>query len=224
MFNQNRQFNIFYFAAIFYFLFFIFDFVFAQDLEIPNIITRAQWGADESIRSWEAEYPKMADGSFDFQVKKIVIHHTASLQLPEDSDGTGQYKGKVRDIYRFHVFNAKWEEYPGLPQRGWGDIGYHYLIDPNGNIYQGRYGKNGVIGAHVYGFNERTIGIAILGTYGAKINGKYKTMEISPRVKESLAKLVGWLAATNNINLNEKTEICGKNPKGEIFAKQLTAL
>jgi len=195
------------------------NFAFGQDLEIPTIITRTQWGADESIRSWEAAYPILPDGSADFQVKKIVIHHTASLQLPEDSDGTGQYKGKVRDIYRFHVFNATWEEYPGLPQRGWGDIGYHYLIDPNGNIYQGRYGGNGVMGAHVYGFNEGTVGIAILGTYGAKINGKYETREISPRTKESLEKLVGWLAAVNDINLNEKTEICGKNPKGENICK-----
>jgi len=208
----------------FYFFLFGADFALAQDLQLPTIITRTQWGADESIRSWEADYPKTLDSSFNFQAKKIVIHHTASLQLPEDSDGTGQYKGKVRDIYRFHVFNATWEEYPGSPQRGWGDLGYHYLIDPNGNIYQGRYGLNGVIGAHVYGFNEGTIGIAVLGTYGATINGKYETREITSRARDSLEKLVGWLAAVNDINLNEKTEICGKNPKGESVCKTTPGL
>ena len=195
------------------------NFVFAQDLEVPNIITRTQWGADEQIKSWEPEYPTLPDGASDFQAKKIVIHHTVSLQLPEDSDGTGQYKGKIRDIYRFHVFNATWEEYPGIKQRGWGDMGYHYLIDPNGNIYQGRQGGNGVIGAHVYGFNEGTIGIAVLGTYGAKLNGKYETMEISPRIRDSLGKLVGWLAAVNDISFAEKTEICGKNINKETICE-----
>lgn len=200
------------------------NFAFAEDFSAPTIITRAQWGADESIRSWEADYPKFSDGTIDYQAKKIVIHHTASLQLPQDSDGTGQYKSKVRDIYRFHVFNANWEEYPGMSQRGFGDLGYNYLVDPNGNIYQGRYGGNGGIGAHVYGFNKGTIGIALLGTYGAKINGNFVSQEITPKAMVSLEKLVGWLAATNNINLSQKTEICGLNTKGENICKSVFGL
>jgi len=205
-------------------LFLCSNYAFAEDVSVPTIITRAQWGADESIRSWEADYPKSADGLADYQVEKIVIHHTASVQLPQDSDGTGQYKSKIRDIYKFHVFNAGWEEYPGSSQRGFGDIGYHYLVDPNGNIYQGRYGANGVIGAHVYGFNKGTIGIALLGTYGAKINGTFVSQEITPKAKESLEKLIGWLAAVNKIDLNQKTEICGTNQNGASVCKNVFGL
>jgi len=202
-------------------LFFNINYAFADDASIPTIITRTQWGADESIKSWEADYPKSSDNQTDYQVKKIVVHHTASVQLPQDTDGTGQYKSKIRDIYKFHVFNAGWEEYPGSSQRGFGDIGYHYIVDPNGNIYQGRSGGNGVVGAHVYGFNKETIGIALLGTYGAKINGVFISQEITPKAKESLEKLVGWLAALNKIELSQKTEICGVNQSGASVCKNV---
>lgn len=196
----------------------------AEEVLPPTIITRAQWGADESIKSWDPDYPKSFDGTIDYKAEKIVIHHTASIQLPQDSDGTGQYKSKVRDIYKFHVFNAGWEEYPGSTQRGFGDIGYHYIIDPNGNIYQGRSGVNGVIGAHVYGFNKGTIGIALLGTYGATVSGNYVSQEITSKAMASLEKLVGWLAATNDINLEQKTEICGVNQKGDSVCKSVFGL
>ena len=60
----------------------------------------------------------------------------------------------VRAIYYYHAVTL-----------GWGDLGYHYLIDNQGNLYQGRYGTevNGLVvkGAHALGYNKNTMGVSI---------------------------------------------------------------
>ncbi|MFA5051945.1 MAG: N-acetylmuramoyl-L-alanine amidase [Patescibacteria group bacterium] len=132
------------------------------------IVTRAQWQADESWRltpsgteSWPAEY---------VWPKKFVIHHTAG------SDGGADPAATIRGIYYWHAVVL-----------GWGDIGYNYLIDQNGTVYEGRAGGDGVVGAHVYrdatcakqrfggaqyeaNFNRGTVGIALLGDYDTTTN------------------------------------------------------
>jgi hypothetical protein len=60
----------------------------------------------------------------------------------------------VRAIWRYHTVN-----------NGWGDIGYNYLIDPTGVIYEGRAGGDGAIGAHFSCVNSNTMGISLIGTY-----------------------------------------------------------
>lgn len=173
----------------------------------PQIITRAEWEADEALKTWEPEYSQDTNNQAILKAKVIVVHHTASVDLTPDSDGTGQYKAKVRAIYKWHVTNATWEDEVGVTQRGFGDIGYHYLIDPNGNIYQGRAGANGVIGAHVYGGNRETIGIGVIGTYGAEINGQYIAHPLNSKLTSSLQNLIAWLAAANDIDLTQKVKI-----------------
>ena len=117
-----------------------------------NIISREEWGADESWRftSDDQEWwpPQYQTPSF------FVIHHTAGSTGEENPAAT------IRGVYYWHaqVLN-------------WGDIGYNYLIDTQGNIYEGRYGGDGVIGAHTYNsytntnYNEGSIGISLLGNY-----------------------------------------------------------
>jgi hypothetical protein len=91
------------------------------------------------------------------KIEKIVLHHTDSKD--RDLNGDDVYDADdsaalVRAIYYRHaIFN------------GWGDVGYNYLIDPFGNIYEGRTGGERVIGAHVYCANTGTIGIAFLGDF-----------------------------------------------------------
>ncbi|MFH1030203.1 MAG: N-acetylmuramoyl-L-alanine amidase [bacterium] len=139
---------------------FIFTLVFVKSVsaEMPKlkIIPRAGWGADEVLRFknnepvWTEEY---AD------IKKIIIHHTAG------STGADNPMNTINAVYKWHARNMKW-----------GDVGYNYLIDPSGAIYEGRYGGDGVIGAHAYddsreiGWNSGTIGISILGTYGGWVS------------------------------------------------------
>lgn len=126
------------------------------DVPKLKIISRVEWGADEIKRFKEDKliWPEEYAG-----VKKIIIHHTAG------SDGGNDPKATVRAIYDWHSKG-----------RGWGDVGYNYLIDPQGNIYEGRNGGEGVMGGHAYddakkvGWNRGTIGISILGTYGGWVS------------------------------------------------------
>jgi len=149
-----------------------------------SIISRTSWQADETWRLnasgaevWLAEYK---------YPEKFVIHHTAG------SDGGSDPAATVRGVYYWHAVVL-----------GWGDIGYNYLIDQQGSIYEGRYGGDGVIGAHVYrsktcavqrfggaqyeaNFNPGTIGIGILGDY--------TTLTLNEAVKNSLTGLIAQKA------------------------------
>lgn len=117
----------------------------ASYTEIPEskFVTRAEWGADEGATTWSPRY-KAPD--------KIIVHHTVT------DSSTGDYANAVRQIFLLHTFT-----------RGWGDIGYNYLIDPNGQIYEGRVGGEGVVGAHAGGSNIGSIGIAFIGDFTSKL-------------------------------------------------------
>lgn len=86
---------------------------------------------------------------FYFDVEKIVVHHTYPNQN-NYSDPAEQ----VRGIYNYHAFS-----------NNWGDIGYNYLIDWKGNIYEGKLGGDGAKGYHASNGNYNSIGIAIIGSY-----------------------------------------------------------
>ncbi|MCL5883498.1 MAG: N-acetylmuramoyl-L-alanine amidase [Actinobacteria bacterium] len=134
----------------------------------PAIISRAQWGANEAYMTWPPEYS---------QPKKIVIHHTVTMNGDPDPAAT------IRTIYYYHAVSL-----------GWGDIGYNFLIDQQGRIYQGRSGGNGVIGAHALGWNEGTIGISVLGNYSQT--------DINGAIYNAMVSLIIWKANLNNIDPN----------------------
>ncbi|HEU5033700.1 MAG TPA: N-acetylmuramoyl-L-alanine amidase [Mycobacteriales bacterium] len=114
----------------------------------PQIYTRADWGADESLRTRAC--PSGPDYSPTIQMG--FIHHT--------DGGNGYSRSQVpsiiRSIYAYHV-----------QSNGWCDIGYNYLVDRFGRIWEGRYGgiTKAVIGAHTGGFNTDTFGVALIGTF-----------------------------------------------------------
>ncbi len=95
--------------------------------ETVDVIEREQWGADETLMTWdEFEYAP---------VEQIIVHHTAgSNNTPSDSAAV------VRGIYYFHAV-----------EKDWGDIGYNYIIDHKGDVYEGRKGGLGVVAAHSSG-------------------------------------------------------------------------
>ena len=135
----------------------------AEAVTQPGVISRAAWGADESLRF-------KADGSEDwvqtwYGTRKLIVHHTDTANNDPDPAAT------IRAIYRYHAVD-----------QGWGDIGYNFLIDAQGRVYKGRYsgplgtqdadsssGENasgfGVTGAHTSGWNSGTMGIALLGSF-----------------------------------------------------------
>ena len=69
---------------------------------------------------------------------------------------------------------------------GWNDIGYNYLVDRFGTVYEGRYGgiDKAVVGAHARGFNTGSAGIALLGTYSGQAPTK--------AAQGALTSLIAW--------------------------------
>ncbi|MGI5197555.1 peptidoglycan recognition protein family protein [Streptomyces sp. CA-288835] len=145
----------------------------------PRIVTRRGWGADESLRERHFSYTK--------SVRAAFVHHSAS----GNNYRCSQASSVIRSIYRYHVKSS-----------GWRDIGYNFLVDKCGNIYEGRAGgvTKPVKGAHTLGFNSNSMGIAVLGSY----NG---TNPPSAAV-QGVARLTAW-----------KLGLYGANPAGKTYLK-----
>jgi hypothetical protein len=149
----------------------------AQGVPKPPVITRAGWGADESLRDWDPEYQ---------QVEKIVLHHTVTANdYAED-----QAAEWVRSIYYYHAVAL-----------GWGDVGYNYLVDRYGNIYEGRYGGPDVVGGHVYHYNYGSLGVALMGTHGNMSTAKAPTQA----VLDAVARLSAWESSRSYIHPLERS-------------------
>jgi hypothetical protein len=103
----------------------------------PAIVSRAAWGARESLRRAGPEYSAA--------VKAAFIHHTVQSNRYAPSESAAL----VRADYLYHVRS-----------RGWNDIGYNFLVDRHGRVFEGRYGgvTRAVPGAHSGGFNTNTTG------------------------------------------------------------------
>ncbi|MFC1810638.1 N-acetylmuramoyl-L-alanine amidase [Patescibacteria group bacterium] len=140
---------------------------YAQELKLNKIISTTR---DGNELTWPLQYPET--------MQKIIIHHTGTTR---DLDNPAK---AIRDIYYYHTIG-----------KGWGDIGYNYIIDQNGNVYEGRHGGEGVVGAHAGPGNKGSIGIAILGNYDDK--------KMNPNVQKAL-----------EILLSEKTKLHGVDPMG----------
>ncbi|MFJ5733631.1 N-acetylmuramoyl-L-alanine amidase [Streptomyces paradoxus] len=145
----------------------------------PGIVTRRGWGANEGLRESGFRYTK--------KVKAAFVHHTAS----GNNYRCSQVPSLIRSIYRYHVKSM-----------GWRDIGYNFLIDKCGKIYEGRAGgvAKPVLGAHTLGFNSNSMGIAVLGSYGAT--------KPSKSAVEAVARLTAW-----------KLGLYRMNPKGKTYLK-----
>ncbi|WP_406027449.1 N-acetylmuramoyl-L-alanine amidase [Nocardioides sp. NBC_00850] len=110
----------------------------------PSIYSRRQWGADESVR--EAGPPDY------HEVRGGFVHHTVNT----NSYTRDQVPGIIRSIYAYHV-----------QSRGWRDIGYNFLVDKFGRIWEGRYGgvDRPVVGAHTSGHNSYGFGASAIGNF-----------------------------------------------------------
>ncbi|WP_344607364.1 peptidoglycan recognition protein [Streptomyces glaucus] len=145
----------------------------------PRIVTRRGWGADETLREKGFRYTKKVAAAF--------VHHTAS----GNNYRCEQAPSIIRSIYRYHVRSM-----------GWRDIGYNFLVDKCGKIYEGRAGgvAQPVMGAHTLGFNGDSTGIAVLGSFGSA--------EPPSAAVRSVARLTAW-----------KLGFHGMNPRGMTYLK-----
>ncbi len=150
-----------------------------------NIIPRSGYGAppeNNFAPGWIPPY---------YAVNRIVVHHTATSVDMANPANT------VRAIWQNHSYT-----------RDWGDIGYNYLIDPFGNIYDGRSGMTGIRGNHAPP-NEGSIGISLLGDYSAQVP--------TQAALDSLAKLVAYLSELNDIPITWRTNYDGISPTDGIY-------
>lgn len=128
----------------------------------PKINARAAWGANESLR----EKPV-----YTGHVRAAFVHHTSGTNAYDRAD----VPQIIRSIYMFHT-----------QVRGWSDIGYNFLIDYWGRVWEGRAGGVGlpVQGAHTGGFNVDSFGIAAMGDFGKR--------RPSAAMLESIARTIAW--------------------------------
>ncbi len=113
--------------------------------DAPAIVPRSAWGADESIRRGDPAYAP--------ELRYAVVHHTAGKNAYTRTEAAAI----VRGIQLYHV-----------QANGWNDIGYNFLVDRFGTVYEGRYGgiAANVVGAHAQGFNTGSTGVALIGSFG----------------------------------------------------------
>ncbi len=139
----------------------------------PPIHPRADWGADESLRSHN---PGCGTPQYSPTIKVGFVHHTVTT-----NDYTpDQVPGLLRAIYADHVLS-----------NGWCDIGYNFVIDKFGGIWEARYGgiNQAVLGAHTGGFNADSFGVSLLGNFDTTSpNGTQPTAVMI----NSLEQLLAW--------------------------------
>ncbi|WBW95818.1 peptidoglycan recognition protein family protein [Oceanirhabdus sp. W0125-5] len=144
-----------------------------------NIIPRTTWTA--RIPTEKMNYLS--------NINYLVIHHTTfdgDYKIGEDA------KEVVRDIQKYHM-SKKYDKEGNLIKDKWADIGYHYLISKDGQIFEGRSKK--FKGSHAYGLNNESLGIALLGDFSHK--------EIYPTQLKSLVQLLAWLSQIYSINTSK---------------------
>jgi SpoIID/LytB domain protein len=139
----------------------------------PTIISRADWGADESLRTCSPEYLT--------SIKGAVVHHTVN----SNNYSSAEVPALLRGIYAYHVNG-----------NGWCDVGYQFFADRFGRLFEGRFGgvyKN-ILGAQSGGFNSQTFGVSSLGNHDTSTAGA-----VAPTSAElaSIAKLIGWKSWLN---------------------------
>ncbi len=147
-----------------------------QDNSSPYIISRAGWGCNESLMTWTPQYPNPR------VINKIIVHHTAGPNNPSNPKAT------IRGIYQYHA--VTW---------GWGDIGYNFLVDQHGNVYEGRKGGDSVIGAHALSYNG-TSGGGDGSSLGISVLGTFSSVTPTSSARTAVEKITAWKAAYHSFN------------------------
>ena len=143
------------------------------DLPKPVIISRTEWGARSPTHDY-SPHPYYI---------KLTLHHAAGFSADNIDEGKEQLRA-IQDLHQF--------------VRGWSDIGYHFVVDKAGNIYQGR--PETVIGAHVLDNNTGNIGVCVLGCYHPP--ELYCGDWLTDATTNSLVALYAWISGEYNYDPN----------------------
>ncbi|MBP3193230.1 N-acetylmuramoyl-L-alanine amidase [Natronogracilivirgula saccharolytica] len=153
---------------------------------LPEYVDRETWGEEHDLSNTANR--TVTD------VSHLIVHHSAGETNADD------FAAVVRSYWDFHTHG-----------RNWGDIGYNWLVDGNGVIYQGRAfdldGSKDVRGAHFSGFNSYTMGICVIGNY----NQQMPTGDALFSLKEMLA----W--KSSELEIDPLAEAYHYGPDEEIY-------
>ncbi|MCG7285440.1 DUF4214 domain-containing protein [Cellulomonas sp. ACRRI] len=136
----------------------------------PAVVTRAQWGARNQVCA-----PDVAS-----RLEGAVVHHTA---------GSNSYTTQAQAIQQIRNDQAY-----HIDARRWCDIGYNFIVDKWGTIYEGRANSltQAVIGVHATNANTGTVGVSMLGNYD--------TVPTTPAMIDSVGRIIGWRLAAYGVN------------------------
>lgn len=153
-----------------------------QTVAQPTVFSRAQWGADESIRNKKAlRYGSISAG---------FVHHTVNANDYSEA----QVPAIIRSIYAYHV-----------KSRGWSDIGYNFLVDRFGRIWEGRFGgiDKPVVGAHTLGYNEYSFAMSAIGNF--------ETVQPSDVMLRAYGQLFAWKLSLHGVNPASMSQRVGRS-------------
>lgn len=151
----------------------------------PNVVSRAQWGADESLKKKTGGCKRRF-----WPLSQLFVHHTAGSNTNSDPAAT------MRAIYHFHTVS-----------RGWCDLGYNFVIARDGTVFEGRWTRNfkpwetpdaenqngkAVEGAHTSGWNSGALGVSLMGNY--------QEATLPTAARTSLVSVLAWIADRHNID------------------------
>ena len=141
----------------------------------PPVVPRSSWCTHSDCN--------YTNGLFYEPVTHLLVHHTVT------SNGATNWAAIVRAIWSFHTYD-----------RGWGDIGYNYLVDPNGVIYEGHLGGDDVIGTHAAGANAGSMGVALMGTF-TRPDENPPGIVPPAAMQNSLVDILAWKADQKGIDV-----------------------
>ena len=150
----------------------------------PDVITRAEWGADESIKRTSGTCKRLF-----YPLQQLFVHHTVG------ANNDPHPKATMRSMYYFHTI-----------RRGWCDLGYNFVISPDGRIFEGRWSRRfdpweihdsenhrgeAVQGAHTSGYNSGSVAVSLMGNYS--------TARMTLHMRTTLVNFLAWEADRHNL-------------------------
>ncbi|MGZ0148410.1 N-acetylmuramoyl-L-alanine amidase [Kribbella sp. WER1] len=155
---------------------------------MPLMVSRRRWGADERLRSYNGA--SCVRPKYTTTVLAAFVHHTADRNDYTRTDVAGM----VRAMYAYHV-----------KSRGWCDLGYNFLVDRFGRIFEGRAGgaQLPVLGAHTASYNANSFGVAVIGNFD-------KTAPPAAML-ESTARVIAWKLDANYRSPSSTIRLDGKS-------------
>lgn len=146
------------------------DYEARNNCELPNLVEQSEWRSGLPAPNYERSFTT---------VENMIVHHSAY------SNNITDYVQAVRDIYILHT-----------QVNNWSDIGYNYLVAPDGTLFAGRDPGDGpqdqVMGAHFCRSNGTTMGVCLLGNF--------EMQDATEEAYTTLKDLLAWKGFKDNLN------------------------